>query len=767
MITHTWITANPLNPYIDMHSHKKNPKENLRDAFQILYRKPLYFYLSPFGYQWCITSLFTLYVAWVLAWSWTHSDQTHTLHELPYAQTIDWFESVLWFMNLGFIYTEWQQFYSLGRAYFSVSGGTNLWDILMSLLWAVLLAIRCSFLLGYVDDTPLYVPPLSSFSRRRRRLASTSTSPTPYCPPDFFSCTLHYDDGNESCEAQVASADQEVLSVQCGADRRRLQDSNVDVITDNVAQDNFYDSEDDALFESSTTNSSTGLKCVTVNRTIFEDTVVSLSSATDGVSVDMPMTFFWNESCLNFDENVSLSNASAAGCVVSVQMCEQTFDRTLLLTYNVLWAMQLTMLTIRLLLYYESVGGFFGILLRIIKSMTIEVLKFGIIILTVVLGFFFAIWFLFSSDVARDGTITDVYDCVIFFFKLLFGGGNVGTIDNDYQNYRVFAQLIIMVFAILGVRMFMSLLIALMSGAMNRVRAQAKAETSFTSAQYAYELSNSPRPLPMPLNLVATLVSLALHVLNLPLALASPSRLNLYAYVNQRRLHGLQLGRRRSRRRPIEIHNHMNTRRRVLQYYCSWAVRGGKGGDWHIYHVGCYNAITGIYGTEQLQTVSMNQYYSILETKRKVSEENRKLNVHDKLFLKHLTLKTQFCQHCFRPIALDDIRSNLITPFDALVNVVSCYLFLLLWPLYTPMMWLMCQVERAIQIWEEEWRAHSPKMLKCDDREYDLEYFPRSAVKPLSVRRKSKKDFRKLGTGGPDVTDVDVNYDELDDAGAE
>eukprot|EP01084_Bolivina_argentea_P115254 204982_1 len=46
MITHTWFTANPLNPHIRMLAHKKDPKRNLRDAFTILCTKPIYFYLT-------------------------------------------------------------------------------------------------------------------------------------------------------------------------------------------------------------------------------------------------------------------------------------------------------------------------------------------------------------------------------------------------------------------------------------------------------------------------------------------------------------------------------------------------------------------------------------------------------------------------------------------------------------------------------------------------------------------------------------------------
>merc|ERR1712232_1484198 len=124
-----------------------------------------------------------------------------------------------------------------------------------------------------------------------------------------------------------------------------------------------------------------------------------------------------------------------------------------------------------------------------------------------------------------------------------------------------------MVFAILGVRMFMSLLIALMSGAMNKVRSKAKAEESFTSAQYAYELTDSTRVMPMPFNLVVAILSFLLHILNFIPALLDPERLNIYAYVNQKRLYGFDCCNKSERKAELVCIHHMNTRQRVLEYY--------------------------------------------------------------------------------------------------------------------------------------------------------------------------------------------------------
>merc|ERR1712098_87593 len=108
--------------------------------------------------------------------------------------------------------------------------------------------------------------------------------------------------------------------------------------------------------------------------------------------------------------------------------------------------------------------------------------------------------------------------------------------------------------------------------------------------------------------------------------------------------------------------------------------------------------------------------------------------------------KTRFCRHCFRPIAIEDMRSELKTPFVALQNLVSCYVFLVLWPCFLCLWWLLVQYEKLRVYYQEELRAHSPKMLKARHREYDLEYFPRSSVKQLSVRGHygKNRDWSKL-----------------------
>merc|ERR1712129_376105 len=68
--------------------------------------------------------------------------------------------------------------------------------------------------------------------------------------------------------------------------------------------------------------------------------------------------------------------------------------------------------------------------------------------------------------------------------------------------------------------------------------------------------------------------------------------------------------------------------------------------------------------------IAMNQYFNIYETQRKT-----KLDAMDKNLLKHLTINTLFCQYCYRPFDKAHLDKELITPFWALADIISCYFF--------------------------------------------------------------------------------------------
>merc|ERR1712154_308142 len=122
----------------------------------------------------------------------------------------------------------------------------------------------------------------------------------------------------------------------------------------------------------------------------------------------------------------------------------------------------------------------------------------------------------------------------------------------------------------------------------------------------------------------------------------------------------------------------MNTTKLVFKYYFPY-IPFGKKVKWNVYHAGCYNCIAkqrikNKFESHAFHGIAMNQYFNIYETQRKT-----KLDALDKNLLKHLTVNTLFCQYCYRPFDKEHIEQNLITPFGALADIVSCYCFLVIW----------------------------------------------------------------------------------------
>ena len=127
----------------------------------------------------------------------------------------------------------------------------------------------------------------------------------------------------------------------------------------------------------------------------------------------------------------------------------------------------------------------------------------------------------------------------------------------------------------------------------------------------------------------------------------------------------------------------MNTSGLVLKYYILKHVacldRIGRRCHWNVYHSACYNCIAkqrivGKFESHKFHGIAMNKYFEIYEKQRKT-----KLDATDKNLLKHLTVNTLFCQYCYRPFDKEHIEQNLITPFGALADIVSCYCFLVIW----------------------------------------------------------------------------------------
>ena len=614
VMSHVWYSSAFLDPTEDV----EKGNQNWIQVFTLLFTRPFQFYLTPMGFNWTTGLSYIVYLIYIAF---------YILYEPVYPEDpvgID--ELLLWICNVGYILNEVLEFLDQGRQYFAVNGLLNYFDIIISFFWMVLLGIRIhSFIVGE-EINGVWISP--------------------------------YQQGG-----------------------------------------------------------------------------------------------------LEGDEYESLDQYNMNFWIVSR-------------IYTTVWAAQLVLLCFRSLAVFLS-SQYIGILFRMLELMMGQIVRFGLFIMTVLIGFLFGLYYIDNipnrSDIG-DSDNDGVYDHFLYLFTSLVGMAEVEThlkvgdeLDEE-DPMKIVAQVYSIFFIIFGTILSMNLLIALMTAEFDRVRSRANTEYAYARATLTYDLSHRNRFMAPPLNIFVLAITILVHWLNLPLALLFPDTLNVYYHLafghydamrnfnlvnvfcgccmrkNKKKKKRNQFKRKnksdamsivsdnaewsqetnlndakstcsdrcfgtlfcwfncysccrlfkccktcnkRCRRwrqsRKKKSHTFMmNTWKLVLKYYfpsnlLKWC--NVKKTQWNVYHAGCYNCIAkqrieDSFESHAFHGIAMNQYFNIYETQRKT-----KLDALDKNLLKHLTVNTLFCQYCYRPFDKQHMEDELITPFFALMDIISCYFF--------------------------------------------------------------------------------------------
>ena len=294
------------------------------------------------------------------------------------------------------------------------------------------------------------------------------------------------------------------------------------------------------------------------------------------------------------------------------------------------------------------------------------------------------------------------------------------------------SEIYLMFFIIAASILLLNLLIALMTTEWEVVRELAKEESAYLKAQSCYDLKHRPRFIPPPINWILCIFVLIVHIVNFIPALISPNYLNIYGHLHRRWMNPLRShcythyhhphDRPKQQHKQKQEHNKlmekqqceewdgcnknvMNTRSRVLDYYwktlfAAWAApsccKSVGIEDWKIHHVNCYNTISnGTNDIKRWNVISINEYFQVYERCTQST-----LDPYDKNLVSHLTSNScVFCVYCNRSITISPkhIKSQLMTPFWVLADIISCWCFLIV--LYLPMvilMFIIGFVERVI-----------------------------------------------------------------------
>eukprot|EP01083_Nonionella_stella_P233942 823765_1 len=128
IINHIWYHG----ASIDIGQELKPDSLSFTELLPILCFTPFKFYILPVGYNFTLNVLFGMYLIYVLWYSFEVVNDRAT----PYT------DAVLWILALGFISYEIAEWVDKGREYFSASGLMNIWDIMISICWALIFVIN-------------------------------------------------------------------------------------------------------------------------------------------------------------------------------------------------------------------------------------------------------------------------------------------------------------------------------------------------------------------------------------------------------------------------------------------------------------------------------------------------------------------------------------------------------------------------------------------------------------------------------------------------
>ena len=425
---------------------------------------------------------------------------------------------------------------------------------------------------------------------------------------------------------------------------------------------------------------------------------------------------------------------------------------------------QIILLTIRgLSLFSNSI--YLGTLLRAVKLMALEIVKFFSIFVVVMFGFLFGLWLITAANECIDNNSDDCGDYAVntigeglgYVFEVFIGTGDLsGVADEPIAIYFM------VIATIFGTLILTNLLIALMTTEYEKVKDAAKGEVIHNHAELTYDLSQRSRSMPPPLNIVVLVIALIVDIINFFFALCKPSKWNIYAKIDHQLFFNLQSFNiwqcehgadwKPSRGTKIKY----ETRKDVLEWYLyhwilkyyywikcdnfrkdwkegsmveiysnskqkwfegeilkifndnsniEWLkvkydingikevqresnlIRAGnktndsKPIDWRIHHKSCYGCL--VYPADALRKetyrgITMNVYLERYEIGKRQQIEKK-----DKKLLKQLATNTLFCEYCYRPFLKGKVKDELVTPYEALIDLISALLFIVI-----PVAWI-------------------------------------------------------------------------------
>ena len=176
--------------------------------------------------------------------------------------------------------------------------------------------------------------------------------------------------------------------------------------------------------------------------------------------------------------------------------------------YLFLFAFQILLLTIRSLFLFLN-SRYLGTMVRAIKLMFAEIVKFLVILTITLFGFLFGLWFLIAANDCNSTNPEDEDDCdqdfegqnlgrtLKYMFQVFIGTGDLGGVVD--QGIGIWFMLLV---TVLGTLVLNNLLIALMTTQYENVQEDAKKFVIYNQVETTYDLIRRGRAMPPPLNIL-------------------------------------------------------------------------------------------------------------------------------------------------------------------------------------------------------------------------------------------------------------------------
>ena len=224
--------------------------------------------------------------------------------------------------------------------------------------------------------------------------------------------------------------------------------------------------------------------------------------------------------------------------------------------YVAIFGCQILLVTLRGLIHYSNTF-YVGTILKVLKLMGIEIMKFVTFFFLVMFGFVCGLWIINSAnrcnleelqddheDECDDFEIYTFKETIQYVFSVFLGLGDLDGVVN--QGVAIFFMVIA---TLVGALTLNNLLISIMGAKYEEMKDKAKGEVIYNRAELTYDLSKRSRILPPPFTIIVLAVTFIIDIANFFLALVSSftscwgctlniyAKLDYHAFFNLRNFH--------------------------------------------------------------------------------------------------------------------------------------------------------------------------------------------------------------------------------------